>query len=53
MRHLVAHCQLGLGRLCKRTGRHEHAREHLTMAMTMFREMGMTFWLEKAEAGMP
>jgi hypothetical protein len=24
--------------------------EHLTTAMTMYREMGMTYWLEKAEA---
>ena len=26
------------------------ADEHLSAAMTMYREMGMTFWLEKAEA---
>jgi hypothetical protein len=26
------------------------AREHLTAAATMYREMGMGFWLEKAEA---
>jgi hypothetical protein len=25
-------------------------REHLTTATTMYREMGMTYWLEKAEA---
>jgi hypothetical protein len=24
-------------------------REHLTTATTMYREMGMTYWLEKAE----
>ena len=28
----------------------EPAQEHLTTATTMYREMGMTFWLEKAEA---
>jgi hypothetical protein len=28
----------------------EHAREHLTTAMTMCREMGMRLWLEQAEA---
>jgi hypothetical protein len=28
------------------------AEEHLTTAATMYREMGMTFWLEKAEATM-
>jgi hypothetical protein len=53
MHHLVAHCQLGLGRLYKQTGRHKHAREHLTTATTMFREMGVKFWLEKTEAAMP
>jgi hypothetical protein len=26
------------------------AGEHLTIAATMYREMGMTFWLERAEA---
>jgi len=49
VRPLVAHCHLGLGKLYRRTGKREHAREHLTTAATMFREMGMTYWLEKAE----
>ena len=49
MRPLVAHCHLGLGKLCRRTGEREQAREHLTTATTMYREMGMGFWLEKAE----
>jgi tetratricopeptide (TPR) repeat protein len=49
MRPLVAHCHLGLGRLCRRTGKREQAREHLTTATTMYREMDMSFWLEKAE----
>jgi hypothetical protein len=26
------------------------AQEHLTTATAMYREMGMTYWLEKAEA---
>jgi hypothetical protein len=26
------------------------AEKHLTTAITMYREMGMAFWLEKAEA---
>jgi len=47
---LVAHCHLGLGKLYRRTGKPEQAREHLTTATTMYREMGMTYWLEKAEA---
>ena len=49
MRPLVAHCHLGLGKLYRRTGQREQAREHLTIATTMYREMGMTYWLEKAE----
>jgi hypothetical protein len=28
----------------------ELAREHLATATRMYREMGMTYWLEKAEA---
>jgi class 3 adenylate cyclase/tetratricopeptide (TPR) repeat protein len=50
MRPLVAHCHLGLGKLYRRTGKREQAREHLTTATTMYREMGMTYWLEQAEA---
>jgi DNA-binding SARP family transcriptional activator len=50
MRPLAAHCHLGLGKLYRRTGKREQAREHLTTATTMYREMGMTYWLETAEA---
>jgi class 3 adenylate cyclase/tetratricopeptide (TPR) repeat protein len=49
MRPLVAHCHLGLGKLYRRTGKREQAREHLTIATTMYREMDMSFWLEQAE----
>ena len=49
---LVAHCHLGLGKLYRRTGECEQAQEHLTTATTMYREMGMTYWLEQAEAEM-
>jgi len=49
MRPLVAHYHLGLGTLCFRTGRLNEAREHLTIAETMYREMQMRVWLEKAE----
>ena len=52
MRPLVAHCHLGLGKLSRRTGQREQAREHLTTATAMYREMGMRFWLEKAETEM-
>jgi hypothetical protein len=47
---IVAHCQLRLGKLYCRTGQREQAQEHLTTATTMYREMGMTYWLEQTEA---
>jgi len=50
MRPLLAHCHLGLGKLSKRTGKREQAREHLITAIRMYREMEMPFWLEKAKA---
>jgi tetratricopeptide (TPR) repeat protein len=50
MRPLVAHCHLGLDKLYRRTDKREQALEHLATATTMYREMGMTYWLEKAEA---
>jgi tetratricopeptide (TPR) repeat protein len=50
MRPLVAHCRLGLGKLYRRTDSREQAQEHLTTATTMYREMAMTYWVEKAEA---
>jgi hypothetical protein len=52
MRPLVAHCHLGLGKLYRRTGDDAKAQEHLGTATTMYREMDMRFWLEKAEAEM-
>jgi len=50
MRPLVAHCHLGLGKLYRRTGNGQQAREHLMTATTMYREMGMRFWLGQAAA---
>jgi len=52
MRPLVAHCHLGLGKLYRRTGKRDKAREHLATVATMYREMDMRFWLEQAEAEM-
>jgi class 3 adenylate cyclase/tetratricopeptide (TPR) repeat protein len=49
MRPTVAHCHAGLARLYRRMGERERADEHLTLATTMYREMGMTYWLEKLE----
>jgi tetratricopeptide (TPR) repeat protein len=42
MRPLVAHCHFGLGTLGER--------KHLATATTMYRDMGMAFWLQKAES---
>jgi hypothetical protein len=49
---VVAHCHLGLAKLSRRAGKSEQTREHLTIATTMYREMGMTYWLVQAEAEM-
>jgi sugar phosphate isomerase/epimerase len=50
MRPLIAHCHLGLAKLYRRPGDGVEVQEHLKAALAMYREMGMTFWLEKAEA---
>jgi hypothetical protein len=50
MRPLIAHCHLGLSKLYQSVGRREAAQKHLTTATTMYREIGMQFWLEQAEA---
>jgi len=50
MRPLAAHCHFGLGKLHRRMRDHEQAHRHLTTAMAMYREMGMTYWPEHAQA---
>ena len=50
MRPLAAHCHEGLGKLYRSTGKREQAQAHLATAISMYREMEMTYWLEKAEA---
>ena len=50
MRPLIAHCHLGLERLYRRIGKQQQAKEHLTTAAAMMREMDMGVWLGKAEA---
>jgi tetratricopeptide (TPR) repeat protein len=50
LRPLVAHCDLGLAKLYRRTGKWQEAQDYLATALAMYREMGMSFWLEKAEA---
>ena len=47
MRPLVAHCHLGLGKLSRRTGKREQARDHFASATMMYRDMDMRFWLEQ------
>jgi tetratricopeptide (TPR) repeat protein len=49
IRPLVAHCHLSFATLYRRTGQRETARENLTAATTMYREMDMRFWLDHAE----
>jgi tetratricopeptide (TPR) repeat protein len=50
MRPLMAHCHLGLGKLYRRTGKQQQAKEHLNTSTAMMREMEMGVWLERAEA---
>ncbi len=49
MRPLQARCHLGLGKLYRRIGRVDEARAELATAISMLREMEMTFWLPEAE----
>ncbi|MDE5462204.1 BTAD domain-containing putative transcriptional regulator [Bradyrhizobium sp. CSS354] len=46
---LVAHCHRGLGKLYLQTGTREQAQSHVVVATAMYRNMGMTHWLEQAE----
>jgi hypothetical protein len=43
-------CHLGLGKVYRRTDKREQVHAHLTTATTMYREMEMGFWLERAQA---
>jgi hypothetical protein len=52
MRPLIADCRVGLARLAQGRGRKDDAGHHLQIAITLYRDMGMTYWLEKAEAEM-
>ena len=49
---LVAHCHLGLGNVYPRTSKPDQARDHLTVATTLYLDMDMPFWLKQAEAEM-
>ncbi len=50
MRPLAAHCHAGLAKLYRRTSQRTEADEHFAAATSMYREMGMIYSLEKAEA---
>ena len=50
MRPLQAHCHRGLGVLYAAIGQHEQARTALSIAIALYRDMDMTFWLPQTEA---
>jgi class 3 adenylate cyclase/tetratricopeptide (TPR) repeat protein len=52
IRPLVAHCHRGLGSLYRRANDRVKTQEQLARATEMYREMGMSFWLEKTEAAL-
>jgi tetratricopeptide (TPR) repeat protein len=52
MRPLVAHCHRGLGSLYRRANDRVKTEEQWARATEMYREMGMSFWLEKTEAAL-
>jgi tetratricopeptide (TPR) repeat protein len=51
-RPLIAHCHLGLGTLGRHAGNLQEAERSVATATAMYREMGMLYWLERAEAEM-
>jgi tetratricopeptide (TPR) repeat protein len=52
MRPLQAHCHRGLGTLYRQAGQPEQARTELSVAIEMYRDMEMTFWLPETEAAL-
>jgi len=52
MRPLIAHSYASLARLYRGSGQRAESSAHFHTATTMYRDMGMTYWLEKAEAEM-
>jgi len=49
MRPLIAHCHAGQAKLYRRTGKRIESDEYFAAATSMYREMGMTYWLEKLQ----
>ena len=52
MRPLQAHCHRGLGHLYSQTDQTEQARAELSIAIEMYRDMEMTFWLPETETAL-
>ena len=52
MRPLQAHCHRGLGTLYAATSQWEQARTALSIAIALYRDMDMTFWLPQTEASL-
>ena len=50
MRPLIAHCQLGYGKLYRSAGAHDRAQRHFATAMAIYRDLGMPYWLTQAQA---
>jgi tetratricopeptide (TPR) repeat protein len=50
MRPLQAHCHGSMGTLFTQLGQREQARTELAAAITLYRAMAMTFWLQRTEA---
>jgi tetratricopeptide (TPR) repeat protein len=50
MRPLAAHCHFGLAKLYRTLGDVDEATRHIGLAMALYREMGMSIWLEAAAA---
>jgi tetratricopeptide (TPR) repeat protein len=47
---LVAHIDFGLGRLYRRQGAWNEAQSQFESAMSLYRDLGMNYWLEMTEA---
>jgi tetratricopeptide (TPR) repeat protein len=49
LRPLAAHCHAGLAKLYRDLGKRQESDARFTTATTMYRAMGMTYWLEQTE----
>jgi len=49
MQPLIAHGHLGLGKLFVRAGKRQQAAEQLALATSMYRDLGMSAWVERLQ----